>query len=107
MSRVFVVVLALAAVVASGAAAAAVDGDITFHRPADADKSTPPAVFPHWVHRIRFKCYVCHDAIFQMKAGSNHVTMDDIRAGKFCGTCHNGKVAFDVGFETCARCHRE
>lgn len=85
----------------------AVEGDIVFKRKGDADKDTPAAVFPHWAHRIRFKCYVCHDQIFQMKAGADPVTMDAITDGKFCGACHDGKTAFAVGFDTCARCHRE
>jgi c(7)-type cytochrome triheme protein len=63
----------------------AVEGDIVFKRTGDTDKDTPAAVFPHWAHRIRFRCYVCHDAIFQMKAGSSPVTMDAIMDGKFCG----------------------
>jgi len=85
----------------------AVEGDIAFQRKGGGDKETPPAQFPHWVHRLRFRCYVCHDAIFQMKAGSNPVTMDAIMDGKFCGACHDGKTAFAVGFDTCARCHSE
>ena len=96
--------LLLAALVGLGAA---VEGDILFQRKEPADKNTPPAQFPHWAHRIRFKCYVCHDAIFQMKAGANAVSMDAIQDGKFCGACHDGKTAFPVGFETCQRCHRE
>lgn len=85
----------------------AVEGDIVFQRKGGAEKETPAALFPHWAHRIRFRCYVCHDAIFQMKAGANPVTMDAIMDGKSCGTCHDGKTAFAVGFDTCGRCHRE
>ncbi|MFQ5945797.1 MAG: cytochrome c3 family protein [Anaerolineae bacterium] len=85
----------------------AVLGDIVFQRKGGGAGETPPALFSHWLHRIRFKCYVCHDAIFQMKAGGNPVTMDAIREGKFCGTCHDGQTAFPVRFETCSRCHRE
>jgi c(7)-type cytochrome triheme protein len=96
--------LLLAAFVAPGEA---VEGDIVFQRKGAADKDTPPAQFPHWAHRIRFKCYVCHEAIFQMKAGANPVSMDAILEGKFCGACHDGKTAFAVGFDTCQRCHRE
>lgn len=96
--------LVLVAFVGQGAA---VEGDILFQRKEQADKNTPPAQFPHWAHRIRFKCYVCHEAIFQMKAGANAVSMDAIQEGKFCGACHDGKTAFAVGFETCQRCHRE
>lgn len=85
----------------------AVEGDIVFQRKGGGEKEIPPAQFPHWVHRIRFKCYVCHDAIFQMKAGADPITMDAIFDGKFCGACHDGKTAFEVGFDTCPRCHRQ
>jgi len=49
---------------------------------------------------------VCHDAIFEMKAGANDVSMDAITAGKFCGACHNGGKAFAPTFDACPRCHR-
>lgn len=84
----------------------AVEGDITFKRKGG-EAGTPPAVFPHWFHRIRYKCYACHPSVFEMKAGANAITMDAIREGKFCGTCHNGKIAWEVGFDTCSRCHVE
>lgn len=86
---------------------AAVEGDITFSRRAGASAEFPAAVFPHWAHRARFRCYVCHNAIFEMKAGANPVSMDAIGQGKYCGACHNGKTAFAVGFDTCIRCHRQ
>lgn len=93
---------------------AAADGDlrdygtIVFQRKVQGPGSSefPPAKFPHWIHRMNFKCYVCHDAIFQMKAGADDIKMDDVREGKFCGVCHNGKTAFEVKFETCPRCHQ-
>ena len=89
-------------------AAQAEFGDIQFGRKGGvAIEGSPPATFPHFVHRIQFRCYVCHEDIFRMKAGANDVTMDAIQSGKFCGTCHNGKTAFQVGFDTCQRCHRE
>ena len=34
-------------------------GDITLNRHAE-KAGMPPVVFPHWFHRIRFKCKVCH-----------------------------------------------
>ncbi len=71
-----------------------------------AGKDTPPSVFPHWFHRIRFKCSSCHPAIFEMKAGSNPITMTALRRGEFCASCHNGTIAFEVGFTTCVRCHQ-
>lgn len=71
------------------------------------DASLPEAVFPHWVHRIRFTCKTCHMEIFEPKAGANKITMADISAGEACGKCHDGKTAFPAGFGTCHRCHVE
>lgn len=65
----------------------------------------PKARFPHWVHRIRFRCKTCHMDIFEPKAGTNAVTMADIEAGEACGNCHNGDVAFEPRIENCERCH--
>jgi len=87
----------------------AVFGDITLQRAAgDASAAdTPPAVFPHWKHRIHYKCYVCHNAIFEMKAGANKISMKAIADGKYCGACHNGKQAWAVGFDSCNKCHKQ
>jgi len=90
-----------------GATAEGELGDIVFTRKAPGADDIPPAVFPHGVHRMRFKCYTCHDAIFPLKAGASPVTMDAIREGKFCGACHGGNIAFPVGFDTCDRCHHQ
>lgn len=81
--------------------AASVPGDITFEREGGTE-GFAPGYFPHWVHRIHFRCYVCHDAIFPMKRG-DAMTMEQMSAGKLCGTCHNGKVAW--GLDECQRCH--
>jgi c(7)-type cytochrome triheme protein len=63
-----------------------------------------PVIFPHWFHRIRFRCKVCHDELgFKMRAGANDVRMADIANGKFCGTCHNGSVAWAA--DRCDLCH--
>jgi c(7)-type cytochrome triheme protein len=63
-----------------------------------------PVVFPHWFHRIRFRCKVCHQELgFKMRAGANDVLMSDIIDGKFCGMCHNGRIAW--GPERCDLCH--
>ena len=82
-------------------------GDIVFERKDAGTQDVPPAVFPHFVHRMQFRCYVCHDDIVVMKAGANAITMDAIQAGKFCGVCHDGKTAFQATFEACPRCHRQ
>ena len=81
-------------------------GDIAFTRKSGGGEEYPPAMFPHWLHRIQFKCHVCHDSIVVMKAGANPITMDAIDEGKYCGACHNGKTAFGMMFEACPRCHR-
>ena len=63
-----------------------------------------PVIFPHWFHRIRFRCKVCHaDLGFQFKAGGNEINMVKIIDGQFCGACHNGDIAWSV--ENCNLCH--
>lgn len=62
-----------------------------------------PVVFPHWFHRIRFKCKVCHEDIFIIKKGANDINMAAIMNGEFCGKCHNGLVAWEPLY--CDRCH--
>lgn len=63
-----------------------------------------PVIFPHWFHRIRFRCKVCHHELgFEMRAGSNNVLMADIIDGKFCGMCHNERIAW--GADRCDLCH--
>ena len=77
--------------------------DVIINNYADA-AGMRPVVFPHWFHRIRFRCKVCHaDLGFKFKAGGNKITMAKIIEGKFCGACHNGEVAWSV--ENCAMCH--
>ncbi|HEC17011.1 MAG TPA: hypothetical protein ENI99_10660 [Sedimenticola sp.] len=60
-------------------------------------------LFPHWFHRIRFKCKVCHEDIFKMKRGSNNISMRRIMEGEACGVCHNGQIAWEALY--CERCH--
>lgn len=77
--------------------------DVIINNYADA-AGMRPVVFPHWFHRIRFRCKVCHaDLGFKFKAGGNKITMAKIIEGKFCGACHNGEVAWSV--ENCNMCH--
>jgi c(7)-type cytochrome triheme protein len=76
-------------------------GDVVYSHQSGSDKIAP-AYFPHWVHRIKFKCYACHDDLFPMRHGANP-TMAAMAKGESCGACHNGKVAF--GVDTCQRCH--
>ena len=63
-----------------------------------------PVVFPHWFHRIRFRCKVCHaDLGFKFEAGGNDINMLKIIDGEYCGACHDGDVAWSV--ENCDLCH--
>ncbi len=63
-----------------------------------------PVVFPHWVHRQRYTCKVCHtDLGYSLKAGTADIKQADIEAGESCGACHNGRIAFDA--DKCERCH--
>ena len=78
-------------------------GDIVINNYSDA-AGMRPAVFPHWFHRIRFRCKVCHaDLGFKFQAGGNEINMVKIIDGQFCGGCHNGEIAWSV--ENCNFCH--
>jgi c(7)-type cytochrome triheme protein len=66
-------------------------------------------IFDGTVHAKAVKsCKDCHkaDMFPQMKKGSTNITMKDLREGKLCGKCHNGKVTFSVT-ENCGRCHKK
>jgi c(7)-type cytochrome triheme protein len=78
-------------------------GDVIINNKAEKN-GMRPVIFPHWFHRIRFKCKVCHLELgFQMKAGSNNITMEAIVNKTFCGACHNGQMAW--GPVNCDMCH--
>jgi c(7)-type cytochrome triheme protein len=78
-------------------------GDVIFNRRSEKE-GVRPVIFPHWFHRIRFRCKVCHYEFgFKMRAGANDVSMSDIIDGKFCGMCHDGEVAWSP--ERCDLCH--
>lgn len=78
-------------------------GDVVINERAEKE-GMPPVVFPHWFHRIRFRCKVCHaDLGFKFKAGATGINMLKIIDGQFCGACHNGEIAWSV--ENCNLCH--
>lgn len=78
-------------------------GDVVMNNQSDKAGMRPP-VFPHWFHRIRFRCKVCHaDLGFKFQAGGNQINMLKIIDGEFCGACHNGEIAWSV--ENCDVCH--
>jgi c(7)-type cytochrome triheme protein len=78
-------------------------GDVVINNYSDA-AGVRPVVFPHWFHRIRYACKVCHaDLGFKFKAGGNEINMLKIIDGQYCGACHNGNIAWSI--ENCNLCH--
>ena len=58
-------------------------GDVVLNKHSEKN-GMRPVVFPHWFHRIRFQCKVCHAELeFRMRAGATETTMADIMEGKF------------------------
>jgi len=101
--RGLAVCAALATALAAPGSLRAEYADVVINKRSDA-AGERPVVFPHWFHRIRFQCRVCHNELgFKMRAGSNDVLMVDIADGKFCGMCHNDEIAW--GAENCDLCH--
>ena len=78
-------------------------GDVVINNHSDT-AGVRPVVFPHWFHRVRFRCKVCHtDLGFKFEAGGNDINMVKIIDGQYCGACHNGHIAWSV--ENCDLCH--
>lgn len=78
-------------------------GDVVLNNYSD-KAGMRPVVFPHWFHRVRFRCKACHaDLGIKFKAGGNEINMVKIIDGQYCGACHNSKVAW--GVESCDLCH--
>jgi c(7)-type cytochrome triheme protein len=81
-------------------------GTLVLDRLASA-KGAKPVVFAHWSHRTRASCAICHSELdFAMKAGETEITEAENQAGRYCGACHNGTIAFGLT-DNCQRCHSE
>lgn len=77
--------------------------DVVLNRRSEAG-GVNPVIFPHWFHRIRYQCRVCHSELgFEMRVGANDVTMEEISNGRFCGACHDGDIAWSI--DNCDLCH--
>lgn len=102
----FARVMSLAVLLAGAAGspvALAEYGDVVINNYSD-EAGMRPVIFPHWFHRIRFRCKVCHaDLGFKFQAGGNEINMLKIIDGEYCGACHNGDIAWSV--ENCDLCH--
>ena len=98
------ILLVLLAVVVSPSAQAEY-ADVIINKRAE-NTGMRPVIYPHWFHRIRFTCNVCHNADgFKMQAGANDITMAEIVDGKFCGMCHNNENKIAWSLERCDMCH--
>lgn len=77
-------------------------GDILFRLTGAAN-----VVFSHETHvgQGGVKCRECHYRIYTTVEGHKKATMADMEKGESCGTCHNGKRAFDVK-KDCVKCHK-
>jgi c(7)-type cytochrome triheme protein len=62
----------------------------------------PRALFSHRTHQS-FGCYACHPSVFpQALVGFTH---DEMGEGRYCGRCHDGRIAFAIPGAACGRCH--
>lgn len=78
-------------------------GDVVMNK-YSTESGMRPVIFPHWFHRIRFNCKICHsDLGFKFQAGGNDINMQKIINGDYCGACHNGEAAWPL--ENCELCH--
>ena len=82
-------------------------GDVKY---TDTDK-LPPVIFSHEAHqKAKLQCADCHTKIFEFKIGAakakdkKALSMDNLKAGKYCGVCHDGKKAFASSGD-CMKCH--
>jgi c(7)-type cytochrome triheme protein len=68
------------------------------------DQKIGAVVFDGKSHAKTAKCKDCHPAPWKMKKGEK-MTMAEMKAGKGCGACHDGKKTF--GISECAKCHKK
>lgn len=81
-------------------------GTLSMDRLASA-KGAKPVTFAHWSHRTRANCAICHSELgFALKAGETEITEAENQAGRYCGACHNGTIAFGL-VDNCQRCHSD
>jgi c(7)-type cytochrome triheme protein len=79
-------------------------GDIVYTKPVKS------VIFSHKVHveERGLSCDMCHSGLFEPAAlkaqEKSDFNMDSLYKGKYCGACHDGKMAFASNTQ-CARCH--
>jgi len=95
---------------AGNASAAGCEENIVFD-----GKDAGQVVFSVSVHTTKgYTCSYCHEghglsfALFNMKKGSDTITMRKMELGSSCGYCHDGKEAFSAtDILSCSKCHRK
>jgi c(7)-type cytochrome triheme protein len=94
----------VAALLATGAAALAAAYPATLRVPRKDPRQTgvPHALFSHRGHAA-MGCQACHPSVFPQAPLA--FTHDDMKAGRFCGACHDGDVAFAIAGAKCGGCH--
>ena len=82
-------------------------GNILINR-TSVQQGVKPAVFSHWLHRMKYTCRVCHFELeFNMRVNTTEITEAANKAGRYCGAagCHDGKTAFGHTQSNCEKCH--
>jgi c(7)-type cytochrome triheme protein len=105
-SGLWVVVLGLALFLAAAAFAGELrlPPDLIYSK---ADGSPGKVTFSHQLHvGLSEKCTACHNTHFRILRPTRRVTHADMEAGRSCGACHNGALAFgSTDPAGCERCH--
>ncbi len=82
-------------------------GNILINRTSEAN-GVKPVTFSHWSHRMKYTCRVCHFELeFSLLLNTTEITEEAIKEGRFCGACHDGKIAFGYKEENCDKCHND
>ncbi|HMK42743.1 MAG TPA: c(7)-type cytochrome triheme domain-containing protein [Dissulfurispiraceae bacterium] len=76
---------------------------VTPEKPITFGKGANAVNFSHKTHTAVAQCGICHNGLFQMKAGSTKIGFADHGTDKACFPCHNGKKATD--WSNCKHCH--
>jgi len=96
-------IAAVLILLAGGTAYAAVGGgDLTMKNEGG------DVIFSHEAHvkAASLGCQECHPKIFLNTKNHVAVTMEQMEAGKSCGSCHDGTTAFSVKGD-CEKCHSQ
>ncbi|MBF0501304.1 MAG: hypothetical protein HQM09_14285 [Candidatus Riflebacteria bacterium] len=67
--------------------------------------------FPHKLHGEKNACKDCHEGtapLFEKKVSKTGFKMADMKAGKLCGFCHDGKDKHPFAASAnCMKCHKK